>query len=46
MSYHYKVHFPTCGCRYNKTNRYQVDILDRKTKKYYHKIIFFCRYKL
>lgn len=31
---HFKVHFPYCGCRYNRKNHYCVDILCKITKKY------------
>lgn len=34
--YHNKVHYPNCGCRYNRKNVYLVDILDKDTKKYRH----------
>lgn len=34
--YHNKVHYPNCGCRYNRRNIYLVDILDKTTKKYNH----------
>ncbi len=34
--YHNKVHYPNCGCRYNRRNIYLVDILDKTTKKYTH----------
>lgn len=34
--YHNKVHYPNCGCRYNRRNLYLVDILDKNTKTYRH----------
>ena len=34
--YHNKVHYPNCGCIYNRKNLYLVDILDKITKKYRH----------
>lgn len=34
--YHNKVHYPNCGCRYNRRNIYLVDILDKTTKRYTH----------
>ena len=34
--YHNKVHYPNCGCIYNRKNLYLVDILYKITKKYRH----------
>lgn len=34
MDYHYKIHFPSCGCKYNKASLYSIDAMDRTTKKY------------
>lgn len=34
MNYHYKIHFPSCGCKYNKASVYMIDAMDINTKKY------------
>jgi hypothetical protein len=43
--YHNKVHYPNCGCRYNRKNLYLVDILDKVTRKYRH-LLFYNRQTL